>query len=124
MSAVLGIIFATVAAIVASSTGRTGDRSGADVRPRFTLFTCVNSALTVAGIRASSNAHAIMYFTRQSRAFTVERETPERTSASRSCSISPCVNSATAALPNRLRNIRTSRTAFVAVLVSLPSGPW
>lgn len=123
MSAVLGIMCSTVAEIVASSTGRTGARSGAADRPRFTPFTCVSSALTVAGIRASSRAHPIMYLTRQSRALTVERDTPERTSASRSCSMSACVSSDTAALPNISRKRRTSSTAFTAVEDGLPSGP-
>ena len=106
----------TVAEIVASSTGRTGCRSGAIVRPRFTPRTCVNSALTVAGIRASSNAQQSMYFTRHRRRFTVCRDTPERTSASRSWSMSAWVSSATAAWPNRSRNIRTSMIAFMDVL--------
>ena len=114
MSAVFGIIRATVASIVASSTDRTGARSGAAVRPRFTGLTCVSSAFTAAGMIASSSAQPIMNFVRLSLSFTVRRQTPERTSASRSWSMSAWVSSATDAAPNRSRNIRTPATALTA----------
>ena len=73
MSAVFGTMCSTVFSTVASSTGRTGTRSGAEVRPRFTPLTCVSSALTVAVMSASSRAQASMYLTRHSRVFRHER---------------------------------------------------
>ena len=60
-----------------------------------------------------------MYLTLHSRRFTVVLDTPDRTSASRSWSMSAWVSSATAAWPNRSRNMRTSMIAFMDVLEPL-----
>ena len=99
MSAVFGIMAVIVFSIVASSIARTGARSGAEVRPRFMPLTCVSSALTTAGIIASSSAHSIICLVYHRRRLTDDRQIPERTSASRRASMSACVSSASIAWP-------------------------